>query len=532
MAETPPLLPRKTPWMTFLVGFSLLAAGIGTPLYLASQPENESQTARPEDQAGELARQIKEVCTACHAYPSPKNIPRWGWKGEIEQAYGFIADPASAKANLKTALKPPPIDAVIDFFERRAPLELPAAVIERSSKPYGVSFALSKTPDAPRKDTVSVSNVQLVRLRKDGPLELVACEMKAGLVMAMRPSDPEPRWRILAHVDNPARVEVVDLNGDDIMDVLVADLGNFLPTDNRVGKVIWLRGDKDGHYTPHTLIEGLGRVADVRAADFRGTGKLDLIVASFGWRRTGEVLFLENQTTDWDHPRFVPRVLDDRHGAIHVPIADLNGDGKPDFVVLFAQEHERVEAFINEGDGKFRKELIYAAPDPIYGSSGIQLVDLDGDGKLDVLYTNGDVMDYPRLLKPYQGIHWLKNNGSFPFEHRMLAPMYGVHSAVAADFRGKGVMDIAAVAFLPEQAFPSRREKGLDSVIILEQTAPGKFERHTLESVTCDHVNCAVGDVFGTNRKDLIVCNFEIHKGTPVQIWKNLGPRQEVQPKK
>ena len=105
-------------------------------------------------------------------------------------------------------------------------------------------------------------------------------------------------------------------------------------------------------------------MADVQAADFRGTGKLDLVVAVFGWHDAGEILLLENQTTDWAKPKFVPRVLDDRHGAIHVPVADLNGDGKPDFVALIAQEHETVVAFLNEGGGKFRKETLYRPRTP------------------------------------------------------------------------------------------------------------------------------------------------------------------------
>src|SRR5262249_51897981 len=154
---------------------------------------------------------------------------------------------------------------------------------------------------------------------------------------------------------------------------------------------LWLRGLGDNRYEPHTLLDGIGRVDDVQAADFRGCGKLDLIVAAFGWRNTGAIYYLENQTTDWKKPRFVPRVLDDRHGTIQVPVGDLNGDGKPDFIALISQEHETIVAFLNEG-GRFHKEILYTAPHPAYGSSGIELVDLNGDDRLDVLYTNGDTL--------------------------------------------------------------------------------------------------------------------------------------------
>jgi hypothetical protein len=221
----------------------------------------------------------------------------------------------------------------------------------------------------------------------------------------------------------------------------------------------------------------------------------------------------------------VTRELDDRHGGIHVPVADLDGDGRLDFVALLSQEHETIVAFLNKGGGEFRKETIYDAPHPAYGSSGIQLVDLNGDGKLDVLFSNGDTMDPPYLLKPYHGIQWLENQGKFPFVHHPIAPMYGVHRAVAADFRGNGKLDIVAVSYLPPDRFPQRKQQNLDAVIYLEQTAPGRFVRHSLETVLCDHATCAVGDIFGTGRMDLMTGDFLYHTSErALTIWKNQDP--------
>jgi hypothetical protein len=433
----------------------------------------------------------------------------------VEQAFKFFAE-----SNLK--IQAPGIDQVVHYYEHGAPAELPTPLIDRAGSAMPVRFDRTDFPVIAGASTPAVANVNLAHLFDERRLDVLACDMRAGLVVALRPYLPSPTWQVLGKVPSPVHAEVVDLDGDGIKDILVANLGSVEPTDSRTGSVTWLRGDGSGRFTPLTLLEGVGRVADVQAADFRGVGKLDLVVAAFGWRKTGEVIYLENETTDWSRPVFVPRVLDDRHGAIHVAVGDINGDGRPDVVALLSQEHETIVAFLNAGNGEFHRETIYTGPHPAYGSTGIQLVDLNGDGKLDVLYTNGDSMEKPHVLKPYHAIQWLENPGRFPFVHHAIAPMYGAHRAVAGDFRGKGKLDIVAVSFLPASAFPQRQEQGLDAVVYLEQTAPGQFARHTLETATCDHATCVAGDVFGTGKIDIVVGNLAFDPAKhAISIWKN-----------
>ena len=151
-----------------------------------------------------------------------------------------------------------------------------------------------------------------------------------------------------------------------------------------------------------------------------------------------------------------------------------------DFVVLLAQEHETVLAYINKGSGDFSfdQKVIYAAPHPNWGSSGIQLVDLDKDGDLDVLLTHGDTFD-DGIVKPYHGIQWLENTGGYPFVEHTLAQMPGVHRAQAADLDGDGDLDIVACALLAGGSDVD--EKSLPALVWLEQTTRGTFVRHTIE---------------------------------------------------
>lgn len=512
--------------MTRLLGLLGLAAALfGLAAWLVTRallPPAADVSAEPSGVSEATAEQVRSLCGACHAYPPPDTFPRSAWRKEVKQGYDFLRDSALASRPGHPAL-----ESVVRYYEARAPLELPLPRCESAPGQAPARFDRRGFRPAGGGGFPAVSNVSLVRLFDKKRLDVLCCDMRSGEVSVLRPYQAEPSWRVLAKLPFPAHAEVVDLDGDGHLDVVVACLGCFYPSDSRVGSVVWLRGSAGGAFTAVPLLEGVGRVADVQAADFNGDGKLDLVVAAFGWRKCGEVLYLENRTQDWSRPLFVPHVVDGRHGAVHVPVCDLDGDGRPDFVALLSQEHEAVVAFLNEGGGRFRRETVYAAPHPAFGSSGIQLVDLDGDGRLDVLYTNGDSMD-SHHLKPYHGVRWLQNRGAFPFADRPLAAMAGVERAVAADLDGDGLLDVVAVSWLPGHSFPDREKLGLDSVVLLRQVAPGRFDRYSLERGSCDHPTCAVGDLYGDGRAHLVTGNHYFYDPPPkadaVTIWRNVTP--------
>jgi hypothetical protein len=509
------------PWL--LASGTLLAATLlGCTRNGSERVETDARTESAATDS-DASQRVHTFCGDCHAYPPADIFPRAQWRHEVEQGYMFFDQSGRP-------LHPPPIEEVVKYYEQRAPAALPPADIKAATHPAPFQFerkGYSFFAGPPNVAPPHVANINLVHLFDPKRLDALVCDMYGGAVLCLQPYLPQPRWRLLYgtgsdHAFNPAHTHVVDLDGDHIADILVANLGSFSPTDRLCGSVLWLRGKGEGRFEPITLLSGVGRVADVRTADFNGDGKLDLIVACFGWNKVGEILYLENATSPGQTPVFKRRQLDDRHGAIHVPVTDLNGDGKPDFVALISQEHEAIVAFLNDGAGNFRKQTLYQAPHPGYGSSGIELVDLNGDGKLDILYTNGDVLDQPYLLKPYHAVQWLQNEGNLRFTHHTLTPLYGAHRAVAADFDGDGDLDIVAVSFLPDQNFPERKDKKADAVVVLEQTSPGVFARHSMETVTCNHVSCAAGDVFASGKQDIVLGNF-CSQPVPdaITIWKN-----------
>jgi hypothetical protein len=479
---------------------------------------------------------VARLCGQCHPYPPPETFPKDFWPHEVRRGFDFLR-----QAHYSGEM--PPVSSVTAYYQRRAPETLPVLVPEKPPGECPVRFERTGYRTEEGENPPALSNVRFVHLSDGRKLDVVACDMVSGRVLLLRPYERGAKFRLLSDaIPNPAHAEVVDLDRDGIKDLLVANLGALISTDKRAGSVVWLRGGSDGSYRPFTIAGGLGRVADIQAADFDGDGDLDLIVAEFGWLESGGIQLLENRTTDAGRPEFVPSLVDARHGTIHVPVADLNGDGRPDFVALISQEHERVVAYLNEGGGRFSPREIYAAPHPAFGSSGIQLVDLDRDGDLDVLLSNGDSLD-SHLLRPYHGVRWLENRGKYPFEPHPLTAFYGAQRAVAADVDGDGDLDVVAVSFLPGSYYERvSREMGLDAVVLLEQVAPGQFVRHSLETVDCTHPSCDLGDYDADGRLDLVVANNYIrddgdtseggpapiaaHPGADgVVLWRNLGRR-------
>jgi hypothetical protein len=432
----------------------------------------------------------------------------------VELGYRFYVDSG------RTDLIVPPMNDVLQYYEARAPEELTILPPQEASDGPKPHFERTAIP-FPHGPAVfpAVAHLNWVPARRDRTAHLLLCDMCAGEVRQMFAGDDFREPHLLGKVPHPDHAEPCDLDGDGKTDYVVADLGSLLPEDHQRGQVLWIPG-ANPVAGPRVLWDGLGRVADVQPGDFNGDGKLDLLVAEFGWRTTGRLLLLEQIRGAPQPPQFRLRVLDDRHGIIHTPVLDLDGDGRLDFIALVSQEFETIEAFLNRGSGTFERRLIFAAGDPSFGSSGIQVVDLDGDGDPDVLYTNGDTLD-AFCIKPYHAVHWLENRGTFPFEHHLLTCMPGVMRALATDLDGDGDLDVVACAYLPERILRTARQREYDTLIWLEQVAPGRFVRRRLDRSDFGSMALAVGDFNGDGRSDLAVGNYA-NKTRSEQPWLTL----------
>ena len=514
-----------------LAGAALLLA----PLGLAARPgaapfpgtrELVAAQAAPAA-AGATDDNVKAACGICHAVPPPEILPRAAWRAEIARMMlirdGKPEPVGPVGLSTRMVLLSDDLVSVLRYYQQRAPEQLPAATPwpDADSRGFAVhGFTPAGAPPLP-----AISHVRALDLAGNGTLEIVGSDMRQGLMVAGRATDPSGALRVIAQIPNPSNFQLFDFDSDGRKDLLVADLGSFQPEDHLRGAVEWLRRTPAGRYAPFR-VEGWPRVANVEPADFNGDGKPDLAVASFGWRKVGQLAVLENTTTDYGHPSFVTHTIDPRPGSIHAIPVDMNGDGKLDLVVLFSQQFESVVVYLNTGNFTFSPQTIYTAPHPNWGSTGIEVVDLDGDGDLDVLMTHGDTFD-DQILKPYHGIQWLENVGDGKFVEHALADMPGVMRAEAGDLDGDGDMDIVACAFVA-QPVDRRDQPGAPSLVWLEQTSKGVFVKRTLERKPPRHATLDLVDVDGDGDLDIVVGNFMVgQEGLPwIEVWENLRKKR------
>ena len=446
---------------------------------------------------------VGEFCTTCHVLPPPDCEPKDLWPGKIEEMYGYAQNerPVGEK-NI------PPIHVPTKYFTSRAPEYLPAPEDAMGSPPSPLAFeqkmiSLDAIPSPP-----AVSHVKFVRLSDDAPTQLLVSDMRHGVVVLWTPSHPDEPATVIARIPNPSHTHVVDLDRDGLRDVLVANLGVFWNVDTTEASVVWLRGRGNNRFDPVVLIDRISRVNDVQTADFDEDGDLDLVVAVFGNLTTGRIAYMENRTEDYAKPDFEAISLDEHTGTTDVPVVDLNDDGLADFVALQAQESERVVAFLNNGGGNFKPETVYAAPHPHWGSTGIRLIDLDGDDDVDVLFNHGDAVQTPPIPRPYHGFGWLENKGVLPLTYHRLAHLPGAHTSLPADLDGDGDLDLVSSVFIPPFAPDAPSAEMLETVIWLEQTLPGQYRRYVLETGAPFHPCADLGDYDDDGDVDVVLGNF------------------------
>jgi len=236
----------------------------------------------------------------------------------------------------------------------------------------------------------------------------------------------------------PFGIAVGDFNADGSTDLAIV---NYQTQDLAV-----LLNDKTGNFPTLTTYPLSAQAYEVTAADLNGDGFPELVVPLYYGSSSGIATFagssngsfgsevdvsLSNSLTTFLNP----------YAAV---VGDLNGDGKADIAVTiedYTNYAQGVAVVPGNGDGTFQTPTLFATtlqpfaamtnyyyPYPSY----LKLNDLNGDGKIDVVYTNSN----------YSTVGILFNQGGGAFYDPAEFPAGGyAYGLSLADVNGDGAVD-------------------------------------------------------------------------------------------
>ncbi|HEY0108363.1 MAG TPA: VCBS repeat-containing protein [Fibrella sp.] len=479
-------------------------------LFLACQSRQPAATApaTPPTASQLTGKQLAIAhCGNCHLYPEPTLLPKSIWKDKVlphmALRLGFMADSLSPfmslsdpaevtrviNANLfpgNPVIHPDDWKKIVRFYADNAP----ARPLPPPAKPaVTVGLPLFKLHYPPQRLTASAT-----LLRYDAQSRQILFGNGQGQLFRLNGNLQQLDSVSVGSPPTDIRTGV-----DGSVDVLTA--GNMEPNDEQKGKWRQLsfatQSAQANNMQIRPGIDSLSRPVSAAYGDFNQDGQEDVVVCQFG-NYTGQLSWFERSKSGYRE-----HILDPVSGARRAIVQDVNKDGRPDIVALLAQGDEQIAVYYNDSGGRFTKDIVLRFPS-VYGSSYFDLTDLDRDGDLDILYTNGDNGDKSYTLKAYHGVRVFVNDGRFKFTQALFYPLYGAQQAVARDFDQDGDMDIAAISF-----FPNYDQNPVESFVYLENEGNFRVKARTFPHPEQGHwIVMEAADVDQDGDDDLLLGSF------------------------
>jgi hypothetical protein len=229
----------------------------------------------------------------------------------------------------------------------------------------------------------------------DGREEVISAGREGGV--AVLEADAAGRLAVHRELEAPpwpAVLEVADLDGDGDLDVAIAcDLGSDGLPDPVA--ILWNAGD--GSFAPPAVVPVLPFLfpTSLVAADFDADGRADLAIAG----RTAGPHWL--RSTAGGSFEAAESLGDDLAEYFALAAADPDGDGLVDLILGSPTE---MRMLWNRGGVFERGEQLHET-----GASLIRLLDLDGDGALDLLHLGWEGCFRRTTCALY--VHWGSANG-------------------------------------------------------------------------------------------------------------------------
>jgi hypothetical protein len=191
-----------------------------------------------------------------------------------------------------------------------------------------------------------------------------------------------------------------------------------------------------------------------------------------------------------------------------IKVGDVNGDGAPDLCGA-SSERDAVDVFLGDGRGKFSPapgSPFLVSQSTEFNTHGLQLLDINEDGKLDIITTNNRRNSFGALLGDGRGAFRAGQVTTFPAGQ-------GRYSFAFGDLDGDKRID----AVVASGATESSAEPG--RVVILRGDGRGAFKNLSETPMLAGPRYVTIGDMNGDGRPDLVFS----HSGNQLSFLLNQG---------
>ncbi len=281
---------------------------------------------------------------------------------------------------------------------------------------------------------------------------------------------------------DPHAVAVGDFNGDGKQDLAVADYAT--------NTVSILSGNGDGTFTAPVTFPVGSEPTSLATGDFNGDKKTDLVVTNFHSNTIS--ILLGNGLGSFTTAACPALSCNVGNGPISVAVDDFNGDHISDLVVVNESDNN-VGILLGNGDGTFKKQVVYSTSLNGVGGNPLSVVtgDFNGDGFVDLA-----VADYQT-----EQVSVLLGNGDGTFQSfQPYSTGANPSSILAFDFNGDGKLDLALTST------PLGSSAG-NVVSLLLGNGNGTFAPFTLFGAGYLSYSAVVGDFNGDGAEDIAVAN-------------------------